>query len=235
MPNHTIQDKTENGGASALGRLTAAEATEILRLLNLMPLPVVGLTAAQLRLADAVYDPGRLIIEADTTTRKIADGVRSYNTLPPLGTGVAARPTGTILARYSGATPWFPVVADHPTAGNVASATTAEGAWMQVGDLVHVSCRLIGINKTLLTPGNPLYIRGLPAEVRPGALNAFTASVRTEFVTFSGALTPFADDGDAHILFYQNVSGAASALLPCSALAAASGSSMRFSMSFITE
>lgn len=235
MPNHNIQEKIENGGASHLGKLTAAETNIVLQLLNQMPLPLTGLTRAQLRLTDLVYEAGRIIIEADTMTRKVGDGIRSYQQLPDLAVGGASRPTATILATYRTAAPWTPVVADAPSEGNVATYTAADGSWMQVGDMVHVSCRLIGINKTPLTAGNPLYIHGLPAQARPGTLNCFTSSIRTEFVTYSGALTPFMDDGDGHILLYQNVSGAASTPLPCSALAAASGSSMRFSMSFITE
>lgn len=84
MPNHNIREKIENGGADSLGKLTAAETNIVLRLLNLMPLPVTGVTRADLQLADEVYAAGRLIIESDTTTRKMADGVRSYTQLPPL-------------------------------------------------------------------------------------------------------------------------------------------------------
>lgn len=85
MPNHNIQEKIENGGTSHLGKLTAAETNIVLQLLNLMPLPVTGLTRAQLQLTDEVYSAGRLIVESDTLTRKMADGVRSYTQLPSLG------------------------------------------------------------------------------------------------------------------------------------------------------
>lgn len=235
MPNHNIPEKRDNGGADGSGRFNAAEMNELLRLLNLMPLPITGIPAADLRLIDAVYPAGTLIVESDTLTRKLADGLRAYSMLPPLATGRAEKPTGTILAAYRDPAPWTPILADHPTEGNVASATTAEGSWMQIGNMIHLSCKFTGINKALLVPNNSIYIRGLPAAVRPGPLNCFTTSIRTEFITFNGNLTPFLDHTDRHVLIYQNVSGAGSLTLRCSGLADAAASALRFSLSFFTE
>jgi hypothetical protein len=100
----------------------------------------------------------------------------------------------------------------------VAATGGANAIYERVGNTVFVSLRIVGINTTGLTAGNNLYIRGLPIPVRSAGFCIGTASARFNNVTFTSQPIAFADNGDQHIIFYQNVSGASSTILTVAAL-----------------
>jgi hypothetical protein len=139
-----------------------------------------------------------------------------------LGAGAKVNTAGEMVVKsltYSGGpTTFTPVVADASTGGNVATTGGASAISERVGNTVFVSMRIVGINTTGLTAGNNLYIRGLPIPVRSGGFCIGTASARFNNVTFTSQPVAFADNGDQHIIFYQNVSGASSTILTVAAL-----------------
>ena len=140
-----------------------------------------------------------------------------------LGSGVKANTAGDISARSitTSLAPitFTPVVADAATAGNVGTASAANGAYERIGNQIFVSIRITGINTTGMTAGNPLYIRGLPIPVRGGVFFVSTAPARMNNITFAAPPVAFADDGDSWILFYIPVSAGTAATLNVSAVA----------------
>lgn len=91
MSNHTIPPKVENGGGSPAGRLTAAETNTLLDLGNAVPLPITGMTMAQLQAANLRLLAGQHAIASDTGQIFIGNGTARINTIKPLrGVGLAS-------------------------------------------------------------------------------------------------------------------------------------------------
>lgn len=57
---------------------------------------------------------------------------------------------------------WTPVVADAETGGNTAFSVNAQGRYTKVGNFVTLTFNITDINKTGMTAGNSVWIRGLP-------------------------------------------------------------------------
>lgn len=111
---------------------------------------------------------------------------------------------------------WTPEVADAQTGGNVATATEADGRYVRIGNLVHLSIALNGIDVTGLTGTQWFYIRNLPFAC--GSANAHRGIFipQTKFVSFPDALTGINLAGSDVIIFAKLNSGAALGVLQVS-------------------
>ena len=104
---------------------------------------------------------------------------------------------------------WTPVVADANTGGNTGTASTAQGEYTKIGNLVYVKFALISISTTGLSSGNDFYVRNLPFTIA----NTATASldiggcVVSGGVAFSGSVSPGGFDATNSMRFAEVISG----------------------------
>lgn len=141
------------------------------------------------------------------------------------GSGQVDFPAGLTLA--GGTSPldayergsWTPAVSDAASGGTLATATTAAGRYTRIGEHLHLSFLLEGIDTTGLTAGNTLWIQGLPFPVKTAAASQVTAAVRLAHVTAASTPYLFASGGSSALRLMRTVSGAAPAALTVAALA----------------
>jgi hypothetical protein len=117
------------------------------------------------------------------------------------GTGAA-----NLLDDYEEGT-WTPVIADAATGGNVGSATTTEGFYTKVGQVVNVYMFVSNIVTTGMTAANLIYFRGLPFATASTNAGRSQGNVRADQVTFTGYLTAQTGTNVSHISLSNIVSG----------------------------
>ena len=108
-----------------------------------------------------------------------------------LGTATGIYNANNTLDDYEEGT-FTPVIADAVTGGNEATASTAIGKYIKIGNLVTIAVDLINIDTTGLTTGVAIILRDIPfqAAPSPGGVN-YTGSVLGGG-TFNTAFTVFA-------------------------------------------
>jgi hypothetical protein len=102
---------------------------------------------------------------------------------------------------------WTPVIADAATGGNVGSATTTEGFYTKVGQVVNVYMFVSNIVTTGMTAANLIYFRGLPFATASTNAGRSQGNVRADQVTFTGYLTAQTGTNVSHISLSNIVSG----------------------------
>ena len=114
---------------------------------------------------------------------------------------------------------WTPVLADAASGGNAATIGMVTGRYVRVGKLVYVEFNLTDIDATLLTPGNNIYIRGLPFTVENVA-SAFPAAgiADVNFFTFSSVPTIIPSPNAKTFRLRQAVSGGTATFFNVSAI-----------------
>lgn len=139
-------------------------------------------------------------------------------------TGVVALPEGLTLGAGSDrlevyeSAAWSPELADAASGGNTATASTASGRYLRLGDQLCAFFALENIDTAGLTGGNDLFIRGLPEPARSHASSRFTAPVRLNRVSFASAPFLYLAGGESALRLMQNVPGGNSAFLDVAAL-----------------
>lgn len=114
---------------------------------------------------------------------------------------------GNALDRYEQGT-WTPDPQD--SSGNSGSASTANGNYTRVGNLVLLSFALENIDTTGLTAGENFHIAGLPyTSASIPASQYFTGSLRANFVTFTGGVSLHLIDSTDFLRIGEIASGAA--------------------------
>jgi len=123
-----------------------------------------------------------------------------------MGEGMAAEALSAIheCPGYTVDGSWSPVLADAVTAGNVATATSTSALYnarremiydagtmrpLGIGGLVTATCRIVNIDTTGMTPGNAIYLRGLPFLHRNGGPSIVFSGVEAENIAFGSYLT----------------------------------------------
>ena len=139
---------------------------------------------------DVRIDNGNLIIG---TSGKGID----FSATP--GTG-----TSELLSDYEEGT-WTPVVADAETGGNVAASATTSGTYTKIGNVVTVCFQTTSIDKTGMTAGNAVWIRGFP--FANGSSQNANGVVDARDVTFTVYPTVFMGTSSSAIRFFEHVSG----------------------------
>jgi hypothetical protein len=100
---------------------------------------------------------------------------------------------------------WTPVVADADTGGNVATSAITSGRYTKIGNVVTVFFEAYDINKTGMTAGNAVWIRGFPfANGSTQSANGVVDMRNTTFTVYPTVL--LAKSGSA-IRFFGHVSG----------------------------
>jgi hypothetical protein len=102
---------------------------------------------------------------------------------------------------------WTPVISDAVTGGNVGSATTTEGFYTKVGQVVNVYMFVSNIVTTGMTAANLIYFRGLPFATASTNAGRSQGNVRADQVTFTGYLTAQTGTNVSHISLSNIVSG----------------------------
>lgn len=128
---------------------------------------------------------------------------------------------GGLLGTYETGS-WTPELADAASGGTAASAATAVGRYLRIGEIVHLTFTLAGIDTSGLAGGNPLHIRGLPWPLHTGAATRLTAPAHLAHVTSAGTPWLDAEGGDSALRLLRMVSGAAPAALTVAALTSGS-------------
>ena len=113
--------------------------------------------------------------------------------------------TSELLNDYEEGT-WTPVVADAQTGGNVAASATTSGTYTKIGNVVTVCFQTTSINKTGMTAGNAVWIRGFP--FANGSSQFANGVVDARDVIFTVYPTVFMPTSSSAILFFEHVSGA---------------------------
>jgi hypothetical protein len=100
---------------------------------------------------------------------------------------------------------WTPVVADAETGGNVAASAITSGTYTKIGNVVTVCFEATNIDKTGMTAGNAVWIRGFP--FANGSSQNANGVVDTRTVTFTVYPTVFMGKSSSAIRFFEHVSG----------------------------
>ena len=111
-----------------------------------------------------------------------------------------------------------PVVADAASGGNVASAAAASGVCIRQGSKCHVTMRLIDINTTGLTGGNPLHIRGFPFAAKRDT----RGHASPNGITYSSYVVSSIGGGTSSINLAEHTSGGNAAFITVSDLTSGS-------------
>lgn len=138
-----------------------------------------------------------------------AEFTSSGNLAFPSGQGIdfsATAGTGTseLFDDYEEGT-WTPVPADAASSGNTGTATTAQGEYTKIGNLVYIKCYFANISTTSLTAGNDFHIQGLPYTAANTAAFSMNFGVCTTSggVAFNGTIHPLISDNSASIKFAE--------------------------------
>jgi len=150
----------------------------------------IGITLTPKGTGNAVLTSGNLVI---STSGKGID----FSATP--GTG-----TSELFADYEEGT-WTPVVADAETGGNVAVSANVQGRYTKVGNLVTVSFEAANIDKTGMTAGNSVFIRGLPFVNNSSYTGNGVVDMRQ--TTFTVYPTLNVNKSSSAIRFFDHVSG----------------------------
>lgn len=113
---------------------------------------------------------------------------------------------------------WTPEIADAASGGTAATATTAAGRYTRIGEHLHLSFVLEGIDTTGLTGANTLHIRGLPFPVKSAAASCVTAVPRVSRVTSAAPPYLHATGGESALRLMRTVSGGVPVALTVSTL-----------------
>ena len=113
---------------------------------------------------------------------------------------------------------WTPEIADAATGGTVASAATALGRYVRIGDLVTLWFTIEDIDTTGLSAGNDLYLRALPYAAHGNGASHATSTPRLNRVAFTTAPYLHIAPGDDTCQLLQNTSGGTPAPVQISAL-----------------
>jgi hypothetical protein len=85
---------------------------------------------------------------------------------------------------------WTPVIADSSSGGNAGTASSAQGEYTKIGNLVFVKCVLLNMNTTGLTSSNEFFIRNLPFATANTSVGSITMGVclTTGGISYSGTI-----------------------------------------------
>lgn len=104
---------------------------------------------------------------------------------------------------------WTPVVRDDSSAGNSGSGTV-KGFYTKIGRNVFINFSVSNLNTTGMTPGNDLFITGLPfTAATVTGTNYYTGALVMHSVTTAGNQAAAIQDATDYIKLYETVSGAA--------------------------
>jgi cytoskeletal protein CcmA (bactofilin family) len=125
--------------------------------------------------------------------------------------------TSELLDDYEEGT-FTPVVADATSGGNTGTASTANGFYTKIGNMVYLSVTLLNVNTSGMTAGNAFYIRSLPFTSSTGNAGRAEGSIRSDSVTFAGSITPNMDINDSWVRLTDSASGVGDVYLTVAAI-----------------
>lgn len=157
-------------------------------------------------------------VSADGGTWNTALSTEAASGAVTLPGGLRLGSGGNLLDSYENGA-WTPEAGDTATGGAVASATTAAGRYIRIGDQVFAFFTLEDMDTTGLTGGSDLFIRGLPYSARNQVSSHFTGMAQLGDITFVSPPYLYLSAGEATLRLGQNVSGGSPAFLTVSALA----------------
>jgi hypothetical protein len=111
-----------------------------------------------------------------------------------------------------------PVVADATSGGNTGTASTADGFYTKIGNMVYLSVTLLNVNTSGMTAGNAFYIRSLPFTSSTGNAGRAEGSIRSDSVTFAGSITANMDINDSWVRLADSASGVGDVSLTVAAI-----------------
>jgi hypothetical protein len=100
---------------------------------------------------------------------------------------------------------WTPVVADAETGGNTATSASTAGRYTKIGNVVTVFFEAANINKTGMTSGNNVWIRGLP--FTNNSQQTANGVVDMRNTTFTVYPTVHLNKSSSAVRFFVHISG----------------------------
>ena len=134
-----------------------------------------------------------------------------------LGTATGVYDAAKTLDDYEEGT-FTPVVADATSGGNTGTASTADGFYTKIGNMVYLSVTLLNVNTSGMTAGNAFYIRSLPFTSSTGNAGRAEGSIRSDSVTFAGSITANMDINDSWVRLADSASGVGDVSLTVAAI-----------------
>ena len=125
-----------------------------------------------------------------------------------------------------------PVIADATSGGNT-SPTTFTGQYTKIGSLVCVGISCFNIDKTGLTAGNNLYIRGLPFPVKAGV--SYQGACTLDRFDFTGFVTAQFQANFSYVILNDMIDSTFEAILTIASIISSGGSDLSISATYLTD